>query len=321
MDTRKVGERPHSIQPLPPGVTEYVLELIGAVEWLITIINTAVISISRGKICGVPFEMSYDEPGSPDEIRDPVQTPDGDVSSLAQQQDRENDVSILTRANAGRQMFTTLWRNGSTEKMLLQALRESGSVAVLLFKSLAHLTIATEAVQTGRADYDKIHQHYMTFVTLIKLWRSTFGTFDSTAATYSQLHLVSFCSNDADLAILQFYEIARSLEIRLAQQPSTTAKEHLCSTLQSTSTYRMEQRIESAMQISILASISQGVSRPGFQGENGLKAHIQDIGAHPVSYAFYHAVLYSAYFPLSMLTWWCWRTHSLRRHLQMSCMT
>lgn len=282
-----------NIQRLPLDVKENVLELVGAVEWLVTIANAVAIVTSNGKVCAFAFEM---ESCSADIIRSTrgiFQTPDTDNMVVTQQHEQEVDNSILTRASADGSPFTTLWHSGASDDILLRALRQSGSLGILMYKALACLTMAVETVQTGKADYDKICRCYTTVTTLIGLWRSTFGTFtDPETFCSHQIRpelrsIVSFCSNDADFVVLQLYNIVQTLEIRLAEQPSTPAKERLCSSLLSTSSYRKEQRIVSAVHISSLASICNGLSTPGFQGEGGLKAQVQDIGAHPVGIAIF----------------------------------
>jgi Fungal Zn(2)-Cys(6) binuclear cluster domain len=298
VDMRNAGEKPHPIQELPSDVREYVLELIGAVEWLVTMLCNVTVATSRGRICAFPLEMHNANAGSLHRTRDTVQTPDVGVLSVAQQHEQEIDDSILMRASVEGQAFTTLLRHGTSDSMLLQSVRQLGSLVVLLSKSMVLLTLVAETVQTGKVDYDEIRRRYVAATTLIKFWRSTFGTFDDTATFCCQQlrpevrRMVAFCSNDGDLAVFQFYDIAQRLEMRLAQEQSTPAKERLCSALQSTSAYRKEQRLLSAVHVSILASTCQGVSSPGFQGESGLKAHVQDIGAHPVSFTVCQVVLW-----------------------------
>lgn len=125
--------------------------------------------------------------------------------------------------------------------------------------------------------------------TLADLWRLTFGTVKEAAGLGLQ-HLgpnlrraILFCFNDGDLAVLLFCEVVSRLQIDLALQPSTQAKERLNVTIQSMSARCKEHRLTSAIQVAFLASKSQRISSPGFQGKGGLKASIQDIAAHPVS--------------------------------------
>jgi hypothetical protein len=157
-----------------------------------------------------------------------------------------------------------------------------------MWKSLARLTIATQNMAAGQLTYTEIHQHFQRMLMLVDLWRTTFGTIDYDSAMTLQLsttalrRYVIFCATDGDLAVLRFYELSLCLQSHLANQPLSLGNS-LRETLELTKTYRNSQRVISAMQISYLASTNHGVSSPGFQGKDGLKANIGDIRAHPVS--------------------------------------
>lgn len=275
------------VQMLPPEIKMIVLELVGAMEWMVISLNAVTIGTSRGKICAFPPEMDNLIQSSLKETK--IHGADEDPLSAAALQEMEIDGSILIRARLQEQPFTTNWRHGISDDAVTQSIRQLAALAILLWKSVAGMTLVTETMQTGDVDYEEIYRRYTTAISLVTLWRSAFGTLDSTMKStleesrYAVWRMIAFCSDDADLAILLLYDLAQRIESHLAYQPPTPAKELLSCSLQSTSAYRKEQRLISAVQISIIAASCHGMSNPGFQGHSGLKAHIQDIGSHPVS--------------------------------------
>ncbi|KAF7181178.1 hypothetical protein CNMCM7691_000307 [Aspergillus felis] len=279
--------KPHLVEGLPPDVQENVLELIAAIEWLSTMANCIVVTSSRGKICPIPLNMYSTTDGSPHSAHDTIQSAESDTFSIALPHDHETDSLILSRTKEGKSSFVDLAYGESSEDMLLESARQSGSVAVLLWMSLAPFTLEVENLLNDRADYEALHRRFITAVRLVKLWRLSFGKLENrTASCIKQLtsdmrRLAGFCLNDGDLAVLVFCAITRRLETGLAEHPSSQEKDSLASVLQSTKSYCQKQRLISAQQVSTFATISQGITSPGFQGKGGLKAHIQDIAAHP----------------------------------------
>jgi hypothetical protein len=283
---KKVPSLPFS---LPSDVRGYVLQLIGAIDWLVSMANSVAIAFSRGKICAIP----PDPPRCDTEIwPGPIGMDTGviasDVSTTLQNEE-EIDRSIVIRAEGESMTVMTLWHRDISDETMYDAVNKSGALVVLLEKSLAALIMAVEDLGQGQADYKTIHHHYVRTSTLVTLWRSTFGRFDH--STRSKIRQsgpqvrrgLYFCSNDGDLAILQFCEAIHRLQNQLSNQPSTPAKDNLLRVIRSTAGERHDQRLESARQVAFLASTYRGVSSPGFQGKYGLKACIPDISAHPVS--------------------------------------
>lgn len=276
---------------LPSEVRGYVVELIGAIDWLVSMANSVAIAFSRGNIC----PTAPDPPNCDTDIwTEPIGV-DAEASapslSTTLQNEEEIDHSIVVRAEGEPMTVMTLWHRDYSDETMYDAVNKSGALVVLLEKSLAALTMAVEDLGHGEPDYKTIHYHYVRTSTLITLWRSTFGKFDRTMRLNIQQsgpqvrRGLYFCSTDGDLAILQFSEVVHRLEIQLSKQPSTPAKGNLSHVIRSKAGERRDQRLESARQIAFLASTYCGVSSPGFQGKYGLKACIPDISAHPVSIA------------------------------------
>ncbi|KAA8651008.1 hypothetical protein EYZ11_004307 [Aspergillus tanneri] len=250
------------LRDLPNETMDQIGELIGATEWLTTIVHSVTVSTMRGSNCGSPEQLLLLH---------------------------ELEDSVITRAQTIRQPFTTRWCHGLADDDFIAMLRLSGSVVVLLWKSLADLTVAWEA-ERAPVNYGEVHQRYEAAVSLIEIWRATFGALDEMMkGALQQLRgelwrMVSLCSNDANLPILLFCDVAQRIEFDLERLPNPEGEEGLVAlleALQSTRSYRKQQRLASATQVSIVASTCYGVSRPGFQGTGGLKASIMDIGSHP----------------------------------------
>ncbi|RJE25246.1 GAL4 [Aspergillus sclerotialis] len=275
------------IQTLPSEVKASISELLGAMEWMVGTFNAVTIGTSRGKVCVVPPETDSRIRSSIPATE--IHASEDDILSMATLQELGIEGYFPARSRIHRQPFTTIWREGISDDAVFQDIRQLASLALLLWRSVAGLTLVTETVDTENLDYEDIHRRYMTTLSLVKLWRSAFGTLDDTMKSHldkSRLeiwHMVAFCSDDADLAILLLYDVAQRIESRIASQPLKPARESLSRSLESTSAYRKEQRLISAVQISIIAASCHGISRPGFQGQSGLKAQIKDIGSHPVS--------------------------------------
>ena len=277
------------IQKFPSDVTANVLELIGAISWLTDMTNSIITAMSHGELS--PMDLSKDDsnPDISQILRFSPHSPQNNTLPVTEKENRLIDDSILSRAISSEQTLMTFRRYDISDAKLEYTVRQSGSLVILLWKSLASLTLAEKTVRTGKVDYEKLHWSYRTTMKLVKLWRTTFGTFDGATTAFlkqssSEIrHIVAFCLNDGDLAVLLFHEITKQLEMSLSQLPSTPERERLCEVLQSDRSVRQEQRLMSVAQVSTMASICQGISSPGFQGESGMKACVQGIGAHPVS--------------------------------------
>lgn len=275
---------------LPCDVQENVLELIGAIEWLANIANVVLIAITRGDVCPMPVESPDVNTGSAQMIGSPGQSLKSESSLATIQNDQEIYHSFLQRANAEEdRTLVAFWQQRPSDHELKQEVRHAASLEILLWKSLASLILRVQTVETGNVDYGALQSQYETTMKLVGLWRSTVGAFDGT--TIERLEhspdeirrMVAFCVNDGDLAVLLFYDTAQRLETDLGQQPSAPAKDGLLKTLRVTRSRLTEQRLLSARQISTIALVSRGLSSPRFQGHSGLKAYVQDTGAHPVS--------------------------------------
>jgi hypothetical protein len=264
-----------------------VSELIAAVEWLVEMSQGPAIALYPCRsILVAPSFNDCDTESTPlkEEIAQGLE-----VKGL---NNRRNSIpvddAVIARVKAAAQPLTVLWTQGSAEQLVYSALLELAPLVVLMWKSLARLTIATQNMAAGQLTYTEIHQHFQRMLMLVDLWRTTFGTIDYDSAMTLQLsttalrRYVIFCATDGDLAVLRFYELSLCLQSHLANQPLSLGNS-LRETLELTKTYRNSQRVISAMQISYLASTNHGVSSPGFQGKDGLKANIGDIRAHPVS--------------------------------------
>lgn len=287
-DSRRSAIGTHDLPHLSPEDSKYILELLGAVEWLINIINAVAIGVSGGKTNAFHAQMS--RPLTTYRPHDPGDTSSGpgeDTLWLFRQHGLGNLGLMQTESTTV--AFTTLWYKGAHDDVLLQTLRKLAYVAIVIWKSLADLTMAIENTPRNNVSYENIFQCYETTISLLQRWRSTFGILDPAMrecfdkASSEIWRTVAFTSNDCDLAILLFCDLVQRLEISLAQQQFTPETERLRSALRLTSNFRKTQRLISAEQVSLVASTCRQTSRPGFEGSSGLKSQIQDIAAHPVS--------------------------------------
>ena len=274
-------------QSLPREAHENVLELIAAFEWLVEMTQAVAIALSPcPRFPGAPSLNNFNTENT--DFKEEI-SQDLNVKSLDNGRNlTPMDGTIIARVKAVARPVTVLWTQGSAEQLVHSALLELASLVVLMFKSLACLTIAAQNMGAGQVSYAAILQHFNRMITLVDLWRTTFGTIDYDSAMRLQLSTpdvrrkVIFCAIDGDLAVLLFYELSCRFQTHLADQPLSSGTS-LRETLKLTKNYRNSQRLTSAMQISYLASTNHGVSSPGFQGEHGLKANIEDIRAHAVS--------------------------------------
>jgi hypothetical protein len=279
-----------SVQMLPKDVRENILELIAAIEWLSIMTNSVTVVSSGGKTFPLsPLEICDATVESPQSAKEMNQASSSDVLSVVLLHDYEIDNSIASRAKEGECALIPLLCKNSSEDIVLQAARQSGAVEILLWICLASFTLDIENIMNGNPNYEAARRRYTIAVRLVELWRLSFGTLDDKTvfcierSTSDIRRVAGYCLNDGDFAILAFCATTRRLEIYLEGQPSTPQTESLASTLRSSRSYRKKQRLLAAQQLATFAKVSQGIASPGFQGKCGLKAHIQDIAAHPVS--------------------------------------
>lgn len=296
----KLGAHQQHILNLAADVLESIRELVGALEWLVSLYNAVAIGTSYGKTCPFPPELEDDEAGDGPVLQSPtpVSMTDVDISSLsvAQPHQRQVEDSIMTRARQDGQPFTEFWRrNTHDDESVLHSGRLSVSLSIVVWRALARFTLAADMVRKDytKANYGDIDRHYVAMAALIELWRRCFGSFDQ--KTRSSLlqsqrqvwRMCSFSSVDTDLAILLFCDVAQRLETSLAELPPThiPAAERLCCSLRSTKVYRSKQRLVSAMQVAIISSTSQvpasATAAPGCKSD--LPVYARRMCAHPVS--------------------------------------
>ncbi|KAF7177459.1 hypothetical protein CNMCM7691_005712 [Aspergillus felis] len=289
----EAASKPHPVRTLPTSVRKYILELIAAVEWLASMSHSAAVVYSRIDTCTAP-RFAYCN-------RSSLWTIDIMPEQGAKRQHKQKfEDSIIARAQADTHRVTALWSLPISDDIVARAVSQASSIAILLWQTLAILTLTFEQLRTDKAQYEELHRCYAAMTNLIDVWRSAWGQIDRSAAVSlhqsrpNVLRSVHFCSTDVDLAILLFCELIFQLESQLAEQislssSSSPARERLWNTLKEKSDCHRDQRRTSAMQISHLAMASQGVLSPGFQGKSGLKANVEDISAHPYPTLVVHA--------------------------------
>jgi hypothetical protein len=280
----EAARRPHPVQTLPSDVQKYILELIAAVEWLASMSHAAAVVYS-GSVIYTATRFVHCNRSS------------GWTIDIMREQvwgyRQEFEDSIIARAQADTYRVTALWGRPISDEIVARAVSQAGSIAILLWQTLAVFTLKFEQLRTDKVQYEELHRCYSAMTNLIDVWRLAWGEIDRSAAMSlhrsrpNVLRSVYFCSTDVDLAILLFCELICQLESQLAEQisltsSSSTARERLWNALKEKRACHRDQRRMSAMQISHLAMASQGVSSPGFQGKSGLKANVEDISAHPV---------------------------------------
>lgn len=281
------GKKPHLLQSLTSETRKNVLELITAFEWLVEISQSvAIILFPRRSFTATPSINNFKARGT-HPVEKIVQRT-GVEGAENERNLKSIDDSIITRVKANAYPITVLWRQGSAH-LVDSALLDSASLVILMWKSLARLVLAIRDFWIDEVECSEIYQHFNAMITLIDLWRKTFGKIDRDAAMSLQQATTDlrrsaiFCATDGDLAILLFYEISCQLQKRLTDQPHSP-RNSLCERLKLTSGFRHSQRLASAIQISYLSTTNLGISSPGFQGKAGLKAGIEDLRAHPVSW-------------------------------------
>lgn len=271
------------VNNLPFDVRDHMLEVIGGLEWLVAITHSAVAITSRGDVPVMPHLVCSDRRAS----SSAHQSIKSSSTLAVVQRDDEVEKSIIARATSQSCNVTNLWDHGVSDDIMVRAVGHAGSVAVLLWRALTLFTGATKALEKGEGNYGEVHERYTTITALIDVWRSIFGQVDRKTVEGLQrlrpdiLRSVYFCSIDVDFAVLLFYDGIQPLETNLAAQESPSpAGERLRSTLREMNAYHRDQRLRSAMNISDMALAN--MSGHEFQGKPGVKANIQDIGAHPV---------------------------------------
>ncbi|GIC87529.1 uncharacterized protein Aud_003913 [Aspergillus udagawae] len=281
----EAARKSHPVQMLPTDVREYILELIAAVEWLASMFHSAAVVCSRRDTCTTPCFVYCN--------RSSYWTIDITREQGATRQHKQGfEDYIIARAQADTHRVTALWSRPMSDDIVARAVSQAGSVAILIWQTLAILILTFEQLRTDKVQYEELHRCYSAMTNLIDVWRSAWGQIDRSAAISlhrsrpNVLRGVYFCYTDVDFAILLFCELICQLGSQLAEQISSSstsspARERLWNALKEKSACHRDQRRTSAMQISHLAMASQGMSSPGFQGKSGLKANVEDISAHP----------------------------------------
>jgi hypothetical protein len=233
-----------------------VVELIGAVDWMASMLNSVVIGTSKGTNCPMPFDSN-------DAIEGSVQEP-------------EIDEIIVARMKHKPQPAVAYQELGDVDAMIRVG-REASCISILLWRCLAQFTMAAEQL-----DHESTLRWYKKTMTLIHLWRTSFGSLDANTRLSFQtpLHrrVFAFYSNDADVAILLFHEAAQKLQARLSVPASSPAQERLIDAIQAASTNHKQQRLASAIMVSVIAaSYNEACS-----AEAGVM-DFDNIALHPVS--------------------------------------
>ncbi|RJE27584.1 GAL4 [Aspergillus sclerotialis] len=279
------GREARVVNTLSFDVRDQILEVIGGLEWLVAITHSAVAvnSNSRVDVPAMPNLVGFDKRPSSSSHRNPNSS-----ASAVVQPEEEVERSIIARAMSQSRNVTALWDHGISKDTMTRAVGHTSSIAVLLWRALALFTGEIKTLEEGEENYEEIQQHYTMITTLIGIWRSVFGQVDRKAVEGLQrshpdiLRNIYFASTDVDLAVLLFFDSIQPLEANLeAQTSQSPAGERLRRTLREMNAYHRYQRLRSAMNISDMAVARKGMSSHGIQSKTGLKANIQDIGAHP----------------------------------------
>lgn len=247
-----------------------VLELVGAMEWMVSLINSIIIGTSRGTICPLAFD-DYD---AEDKMQDNRIL---DSRQSSEECESEIDGFILTRTEE-RSKSPAICQELGDDNAMIHAGRATSSVSILLWRSMARFTIAAET-----HDYETVLRWYITTTSLINIWRNTFGSLDAnTRLSFHQpgcRRIFAFYSNDGDLAILLFHEAAQKLAARLSTDPTSPAEQQLVNTLRRARAYHKKQRLMSAIMVSVIAASYNDVSPT--ESETPI-ADFDNIALHPV---------------------------------------
>ncbi|OQU98451.1 Fungal Zn2-Cys6 binuclear cluster domain-containing protein [Cladophialophora immunda] len=276
---RGLFERQHPVQKLPAEVKEDLLELCGALEWLVVIMNSTAIITSGGRNCPIrPDKCAHDRSC----LLMPRLTPKSSEtdSTVARRHEEGLNDSIIARAKAEPHTITTMVHRDTTDEIVRHAIGRSGSLVILLYKALALLTYAVEDMQETESSYEDIHRHLRAVTTLVEIWRSTFGTYnvDTTLrirrSPINVRSLIFHCSGDGDLAVLLFYKLLCRLDAEIANHQTSPARDRLSTTIRSKWTLYQDHRLASATQVSMIASIVS-------ESMTGQEAYIPGIAYHP----------------------------------------
>lgn len=230
-----------------------LLELIAASEWMVSLTNSVVIGTSKGSICPLPLDHDFATISEQSEKRC-RQLGNAPASPSSWPGESHIDELILERTKDNTKSAVACQELGDDDSMIRVA-RKANSITIVLWQSLARFTMAAKAL-----DYSAISQWYTITTTLVGLWRNQFGSLR--ASTKLRFHKPSYrrmfaiSSDDADAAILLFFEQVKRLETHLSMQPlsSCPEKEQLVNTLGAASTYRQKQRLTSAIMVSVMAA-------------------------------------------------------------------
>ena len=278
--------KPCLLQSLPVEIHKNVLELIASFEWFADMAQSIAIALFPDRSLTVAPSISILKAYGTHQIEDIIQLTDGKDDNGRNSKSIED--AIIARVKAESQPVTVLCTQDLPDHIVDSAIGESGSLVVLMWKSLARLTLATRNLCTEEVDYEEIRQYLNAMMILVDIWRASFGPIDRDTAT--SLHLATtllrrnalFCAIDGDLPVLVFYDLCSQLRSFLEDEPRSPSNSSLREALKLTNDRRYSQRLTSAIQISYLASKHIGNLSPGFEGKAGLKADIEDVRAHPV---------------------------------------
>ncbi|OAQ67803.1 fungal zn(2)-Cys(6) binuclear cluster domain-containing protein [Pochonia chlamydosporia 170] len=264
-------ERSSSSHELFPGVTENLIELLGAVEWMVSMLNSLAIVTSKGSNCPLPIDRQHTE--TPWEDSTWLNT-----TPISWPYDPEIDHSIVTRAEV-QSTTVAMYQDLGFDEAMLQAGRQTTCLAFLLWKHVAQFVLATKEIgdSTRSCNFDTLCRHYKTIASLIALWSRSFGSVPpGTSLDLKQTkcgRMFAFHANTGNFAILLFYEVARELEDRLSALPPNRAGDGLTNALRYARTRLKSQRLMSATMTSIIISgctsgsdLEVGSSTPQLKG-------------------------------------------------------
>lgn len=169
---RHSDEKPPLMQNLSTDDFENVLKLIVAFEWLVEMSQSVAIALFLRRsftVAPTITKLNTNINRLMEEVVQGLHT-------------KGVDDAIIARAKLETKLVIVLWSLGSAEYLVYDALSESGSLVVLLWKLLACLTLAAQNARSGAANYADIHRHFNKTIMLIDLWRITFGTIDHSIA-------------------------------------------------------------------------------------------------------------------------------------------
>ncbi|KIV94098.1 hypothetical protein PV10_05253 [Exophiala mesophila] len=276
----KPVEQPHPVHSLAPEVKDDLLELVGALEWLLVTLNSVAIVISQGTLCAIPPEQCAGDKSCLHLPRGHSSETAEATSTVALRHEESLNDSIVARAQTQEQPVTTLVHGDTTVETMRHVISKSGSLVIPIYKSLASLTMAIQNMQEDESSYDDIHKHLLTVFALVEVWRTTFGKFDGSTT----LRVQSSASNvrslmfslvgDGDLAVLLLYKLLCRLDDDIREHKSSPAHDLLAATIRSMWTSFRDHRVESAIQVSNLASTV-------IKGTKTHKTYMPGIACHP----------------------------------------